>query len=119
MAAKSKAKEKTYFGETNMRGIVLHSRGHFRRCLEGRTNEYQLSVQALSPAPELGGSKSKSPTRPAYYIFSCAGKAFASSERVVVTKGRRYPSVEHWFILPAAGAPTRARPLDLSPLLIY
>ncbi len=101
-----------------MRGIVIHSRGHYRRCLEGRTNEYQLSVKALSPATETGGDKSTRPTRPAYFIFSCDGKAFASSARVVVTKGRRYPGVEHWFILPGAGAPTRARVLDLSPLLV-
>ena len=101
-----------------MRGIVIHSRGHFRRCLEGRTNEYRLSVEALAPAA-TGGDKGKGLTRPAYFIFYCDGKAFASSERVVMMKGRRYPDVEHWFMLPPAATPARARPLDLSPLRIY
>ena len=101
-----------------MRGIIIHSRGHFRRCLEGRTNEYQLSVEVLSPATEPAGGKSISPARPAYYIFCCDGKAFASSARVVMRKGRRYPGVEHWFILPAGGTPMCARVLDLSPLRI-
>ena len=87
-----------------MKGIVIHSHGHFRRCLEGRNNEYQLTVGAPVARHETPLNnetiRNNKGSPPVYFIFYCDGKPFAGSDRVVVAKGRRYPDVEHWFILP-------------------
>ncbi len=82
-----------------MKGTVIHSRGHYRRFLEGRDNDGHLSVKAIMPVPQAG-EPSGSQSRPVYFVFYCDGKSFAGSQKVVLTKGRRYPDVEHWFILP-------------------
>ena len=84
-----------------MRGIVIHAKGHFRRTLEGRNNEYQLAAKAVTSLPKVDNGGRLHPSRPLYFIFYCDGKSFAGSRRVVLTTGRRYPNVEHWFILPA------------------
>jgi len=84
-----------------MRGIVIHANGHFRRTLEGRDNEYQLRVEAVTSLPKVDTGGTSDPSRPLHFIFYCDGKSFAGSQRVVLTTGRRYPNVEHWFILPA------------------
>ncbi len=85
-----------------MRGIVIHANGRFRRTLEGRNNEYQLRVEAVTSLPKIDTGGTSDATRPLHFIFYCDGKSFAGSRRVVLTTGRRYPNVEHWFILPAA-----------------
>lgn len=83
-----------------MRGIVVHSRGHFRRCLEGRNNEARLTVKAVMPVPPQGTGCLTAQSRPVHFLFYYGSHAFAGSKRVVLLKGRRYPDVEHWFILP-------------------
>jgi len=84
-----------------MRGTVIHSGKQFRRCLEGRNNEYQLSVKAIMPAlpTSEGPEYTAAQPRPTHFVFYCNGKSFTVSQRVILTKGRRYPNVEHWFIV--------------------
>ncbi|HYE65271.1 MAG TPA: hypothetical protein VD966_06795 [Pyrinomonadaceae bacterium] len=84
-----------------MRGTVIHARGHFRRCLEGRNNEGQITVKAIMPvAASQNGTEPAQAQRPLFYVFYYDGKSFAGSRKVVLAKGRRYPNVEHWFISP-------------------
>ncbi len=37
---------------------------------------------------------------PLYFVFTLDGTTFAASRKVSLMKGRRYPGVEHWFVLP-------------------
>ena len=42
---------------------------------------------------------------PVCFIIEDGGQGIAKSSRVLLTKGRRYPGVEHWFVLPEEGHP--------------
>ena len=80
-----------------MRGIVIHHQGGVRRHVEGRATGGRLSVRpVLSPLPPGSGIT----TRPASFVFEDGGRVVAQSSRVLLTRGRRYPAVEHWFVLP-------------------
>ena len=85
-----------------MRGLVIHYQGKVRRALEGRGNDGRLDVRVVTPVPlnddttRLG----RVAQRPLYFVFNFDGRPFASSKNVRVTSGRRYPDVEHWFIVP-------------------
>lgn len=84
-----------------MRGIVIHHRGGIRRSTEGRAKGPRLSVRPVV-APPADGAMS---ARPACFIFDDGGQVIAKSSRVLLMKGRRYPGVEHWFVLPEEGRP--------------
>ena len=80
-----------------MKGIVIHHRGGVRRRLEGRTGCDRLSVRpVLAPPPASG----RITNRPAAFIFEEGSQVIAKSSRVLLVRGRRYPAVEHWFVLP-------------------
>ncbi len=79
-----------------MKGIVLHFNGHIRRALSGRRTEGRLSakpVMAVSPPGE-------ETARPIFVVFYEGERLLACSSRVLLSRGRRYPEVEHWFVLP-------------------
>lgn len=85
-----------------MRGIVIHHPGGVRRSIEGRAKGPRLSVRPiLAPPPGDGRINS----RPACFIFDDGGRVIAKSSRVLLTRGRSYPGVEHWFVLPEEGQP--------------
>jgi len=86
-----------------MRGVVIHCEGRSLRCIEGRRNGGRLSVQAVMPvsAERRGeGQMDAVPSRPLHFAFYLGGRLYASARKVVMTKGRRYPGVEHWFVYP-------------------
>ncbi len=86
-----------------MKGIVIHCEGRVLRCLEGRYNEGRLSVQAVLPVPTLQKGEEQAgtvPPRPVTFAFYYGGKLYACARKVVMTTGRRYPGVEHWFVYP-------------------
>ncbi len=85
-----------------MRGVVVHYQGGFRRALENHDNNGQLSVRVVDPVP-LQKEEAKlgcAARRPSTFIFEFNGKTIAISRNVTLTRGRRYPEVEHWFVLP-------------------
>ncbi len=80
-----------------MKGIVIHSEGRILRATNRKNNGCQLSVRPVMPLPTISGEKSDRPIR---FVFFDGPRLIASSSRVVLMKGRRYPNVEHWFVLP-------------------
>ncbi len=80
-----------------MKGIVIHSEGRILRATNGKNNKRQLSVRPVMPVPTKSGENLGRPIR---FVFFDGPLPIASSSRVVLMKGRRYPDVEHWFVLP-------------------
>ena len=85
-----------------MKGIVVHYQGKVRRTLEGQHNKGRLEVRVVNPIPSLqtqtaGG---RAPQHPVYFVFELDGRPVAASRNVVLVRGRRYPEVEHWFVMP-------------------
>ncbi len=79
-----------------MRGIVIHNRKGVVRALRGKPGR-RLSVRpVLALAPPRGEVTS----RPVTYVFYEGERVIAKSSRVLLMRGRRYPDVEHWFVLP-------------------
>ncbi|MBA3322339.1 MAG: hypothetical protein H0T45_12970 [Pyrinomonadaceae bacterium] len=86
-----------------MRGVVIHCEGRALRCIEGRRNMGRLTIQAVMPvsAARRGeGQLGAVPSRPLHFAFYRSGKLYACARKVVMTTGRRYPGVEHWFVYP-------------------
>ena len=83
-----------------MKGTVIHYGGRFRRILEGRNNNSQMKVEVQTPelpiSEEIEGTLLTS--RPAHFTFYVDGQSFAASRKVMLSKGRRYPQIEHWFV---------------------
>ena len=83
-----------------MTGIVIHHPKGIVRALGGRAGGRRLSVRpVLAVAPPRGEVSS----RPVTYVFYEGERVIANSPRVLLMRGRRYPGVEHWFVLPEAG----------------
>ncbi len=84
-----------------MKGIVIHHQGKIWRSLEGRVSIGRLEVKAITSVPwkQEGTSRGCAVRRPMYFVFSVGGRTFAASQNVTLRKGRRYPDVEHWFVL--------------------
>jgi hypothetical protein len=83
-----------------MKGIVIHHQGKIRRALEGRIRIGRLEIKAITPVPlKQEGTTRGVVRRPVYFVFSIGGRTFAASQNVTLRKGRRYPDVEHWFVL--------------------
>ena len=84
-----------------MKGIVVHHQGKIWRSLEGRGSVGCLAIQAINAVPvkQEGAGSGSGVRRPLYFIFSIGGRPFAASKNVTLRKGRRYPDVEHWFVL--------------------
>ena len=80
-----------------MKGIVIHHENGIRRAIEGKVTQGRLSVR---PILAVGESRLEKPARPLSFVFYEDGRVIAKSSRVLVTSGRRYPGVEHWFVLP-------------------
>jgi hypothetical protein len=91
-----------------MRGIVIHHRKGVVRALSGRAGGGRLSVRPVLAVPPSGEMSS----RPVTYVFYEGERVIATSSSVLLTRRRRYPEVEHWFVLPEAEhRPTPAEPL--------
>lgn len=91
-----------------MKGIVIHHENGIRRAIEGKVTQGRLSVR---PILAVGSSRLKTTARPLSFVFYEDGRVIAKSSRVLVTSGRRYPGVEHWFVLPElARQPAHADP---------
>ena len=80
-----------------MKGIVIHHQGKIWRS----ANIGRLAVKAITPVPltREGTSRGGAVRRPVYFVFSIGGRTIAASQNVILRKGRRYPDVEHWFVL--------------------
>ena len=89
-----------------MIGIVIHHPKGIVRARGGRAGGGRLSVRpVLAVAPPRGEMSS----RPVTYVFYEGERVIAKSSRVLLMRGRRYPDVEHWFVLPEEGCnPTAA-----------
>ncbi len=91
-----------------MEGVVIHYNGRIRRSLRGRVNDIRLDVQVVTAVQKTFTGQAhveERPTRdfgerPLYFVFTIDGRTIAASRRVSLMKGRRYPGVEHWFVLP-------------------
>jgi len=89
-----------------MQGFVIHYNGRVRRCLAGRNNQNRLEVRAITAlsetnVPPAEESHCRHRRRgPVYFDFTLDGRVFACSRVVTLKMGRRYPRVEHWFLLP-------------------
>ncbi len=84
-----------------MKGIVVHYQGKVRRRLEGQHNKGRLEVRVINPVPSgqaktVGGRAAQ---HPVYFVFEFDGRTIAASRNVTLAKGRRYPEVEHWFVM--------------------
>ncbi len=79
-----------------MNGIVIHFNGRIKRALQGRRNEGRLSVKPVMSVPPPG----EITARPVFVVFYEDERLLACSSRVLLTRGRRFPGVEHWFVLP-------------------
>lgn len=90
-----------------MRGIVIHHRGGLRRAIEGRAGGRRLSVRPILAVPPAGGRVT---SRPVCLVFEEGGRVIAKSSRVLLMRGRRYPAVEHWFVLPEEAPTADAAP---------
>ncbi len=84
-----------------MKGIVIHHQGKMWRSLEGRVSRGRLAIAAINSVPSTPKETSRGCTvqRPMYFVFSVRGRTVAASQNVMLRKGRRYPEVEHWFVL--------------------
>jgi hypothetical protein len=80
-----------------MKGIVIHHENGIRRAIEGKVTQGRLSVRPILAVAPPGR---ETPARPLSFVFYEDGRVIAKSSRVLVTSGRRYPGVEHWFVLP-------------------
>ncbi len=90
-----------------MRGIVIHHQKGVVRALSGRAAGGRLSVRPVLAVPPSGEMSS----RPVTYVFYEGERVIATSSSVLLTRGRRYPEVEHWFVLPEAECrPAAAEP---------
>ena len=86
-----------------MRGIVIHNQQGVVRALRGKPGGRRLSVRpVLALAPPCG----EVAPRPVTFVFYEGGRVIAKSSRVLLMRGRRYPDVEHWFVLPEAEGQT-------------
>jgi len=91
-----------------MQGVIIHYDGRIKRFLKGRDNDTRLDVTAVNPVPKSCETPPHPGERlprdfwvtPLCFVFTADSKTFAVSRRVSLTKGRRYPEVEHWFVLP-------------------
>ncbi len=91
-----------------MQGVVIHYEGRIKRFLRGRENGARLGVLTVNPVPKSSERPPHPGERlprdfwqsPLCFVFSIDSKTFAVSRKVSLTKGRRYPEVEHWFVLP-------------------
>ncbi len=91
-----------------MEGMIIHYNGRIKRFLKGRDNDTRLDVQVVTPVqkPFAGQAIIEEPRqrnfgeRPLYFVFTIDGRTIAASRKVSLMKGRRYPGVEHWFVLP-------------------
>ncbi len=91
-----------------MEGVIIHYDGRIRRFLKGRDNDTRLDVRAVTPVqrPFAEQTHIEEPCQrdfrdsPLYFVFTLDGRTFAASRKVSLFKGRRYPGVEHWFVLP-------------------
>jgi hypothetical protein len=82
-----------------MIGIVIHHPKGVVRALGGKAGGGRLSVRpVLAVAPPRGEVRSC----PVTYVFYEGERVIAKSSRVLLMSGRRYPGVEHWFVLPEA-----------------
>lgn len=104
-----------------MKGIVIHYKGKIWRALEGRVSIGRLAIDAIPPIPmKHGGTTRERPARrPLYYVFTVGGRTIAASKKVTLIKGRRFPNVEHWFVLPEVNHPfelTDLQQVSLGPL---
>ncbi len=83
-----------------MKGIVIHHQGKIWRSLEGRLSNGRLTIEAITSVPFIKEGTSRGcARRPVYFVFRVEGRTFAASQNVTLRKGRRYPNVEHWFVL--------------------
>jgi hypothetical protein len=90
-----------------MQGVIIHYDGRIKRFLSGRENGARLGVLTVNPVPKSFETPPHPGERlprdfwenPLRFIFTVDGRAFATSRKVSLTKGRRYPEVEHWFVL--------------------
>jgi hypothetical protein len=80
-----------------MKGIVIHHENGIRRAIEGKVTQGRLSVR---PILAVAPTRRETTARPISFVFYEDGRVIAKSSRVLVTSGRRYPGVEHWFVLP-------------------
>jgi hypothetical protein len=92
-----------------MKGIVIHHNGKIWRALEGRARIGRLAIDAIAPVPLKQEGTAR---RPLYYIFTVGGRTIAASKNVALKKGRRYPHVEHWFVLPELNQPLELNDLQ-------
>jgi hypothetical protein len=81
-----------------MRGIVIHHQRGVIRAFRSRAGGGRLSVRPVLAVPPSGEISS----RPVTYVFYEGERVIASSPRVLLMRGRRYPEVEHWYVLPEA-----------------
>lgn len=97
-----------------MKGIVIHYKGKIWRALEGRVSIGRLAIEAIPPVPlkHEGTNRDCSARRPLYYVFTVAGRTIAASKNVTLKKGRRFPNVEHWFVLPEVNHPFESTDLQ-------
>ncbi len=89
-----------------MKGIVIHHKNGIKRAIEGKSTQGRLSMR---PVLAVGSPEPEKISRPVAFIFYEDKRVIAKSSRVFLTNGRRYPNVEHWFVLregPWQSAPT-------------
>ena len=84
-----------------MKGIVIHHQGKIWRALQGRSSAGRFTILAITPVPLKREETSRryAVRRPILFIFSVGGRTLATSQNVTVRSGRRYPEVEHWFMM--------------------
>ena len=82
-----------------MIGLVIHHPKGVVRARGGRAGGGRLSVRPVLAVPPARGEVC---SRPVTYVFYEGGRVIAKSSRVLLMSGRRYPDVEHWFVLPEA-----------------
>ena len=80
-----------------MRGIVIHHKNGIRRAIEGKSGQGRLSVRPILAVISPPG---QTVVRPVSFVFYENERVIAHSSRVLLKSGRRYPGVEHWFVLP-------------------
>lgn len=86
----------------SMRGTVIHCNGRVWRSLEGQSQRKRLSVIAVSATASFS-TPGEGPRRPVLFSFRDGERQIGGSTRVLLKRGRRYPGVEHWFVLPDEG----------------
>ncbi len=91
-----------------MQGVIIHYNGRIKRFLQGRENGARPGVLTVKPVPKSCETPPHPGERlprdfwesPLHFIFTVDSKTFATSRKVSLMKGRRYPGVEHWFVQP-------------------